>query len=129
MEQNTTSLGSSNDVGTYDQLHSQHGRASYIASQHGRATYVARAYRAYLGSNFCPTPSERYSGTFNDYTTGRNYIYLGDCEGVLLAIYRVDSRGKLRRLKLGRWSWSRIFLIEERSGLHQQTMMERGNNA
>ncbi len=65
---------------------------------------IVRACRAYLNSEALldcpgPTPSERYSCTCYDKQTGRPYVCLGDSTGRLLAVFRIDRRWKLRRLR------------------------------
>ncbi len=43
-------------------------------------------------------PSEPFTYVWHDLATGFDYVVLGAAKGELLAIYRVDSRQKLKRL-------------------------------
>jgi hypothetical protein len=77
-----------------------------FALQHGRAGLIIRACRAYLRyspyyeeGNFAELPSEVFSHTCCDEKTQRGYVCLGGATGRLLAVFRIDSRGKLKRLQ------------------------------
>jgi hypothetical protein len=96
-----TSLGSSNFLAKYksdDQL-----------ARMNRARIICRAMTTYLscGGNGCGRrfkfatvpPSERTSYVWTDPATNFEYVVLGDATGKLLATYRIDTRGKLKRIK------------------------------
>jgi hypothetical protein len=100
-----TSLGSSNSSVTY--LSDDDPWADdELAVQHGRAHFIIRACLAYLrhspydeDDNFAELPSENFSHTWHDRKTGRFYVCLGCPTGRLLAVFRIDSREKLKRLR------------------------------
>ena len=101
------SLGSSNRVVTYlSDLDANWDRQDRLETQHYRAKLIARACIAYLyNSNFGDTldfpevPSEECSFICTDESTERRYVVLGGAAGELLAVYRLDSRWKLKRLR------------------------------
>src|SRR6266446_8190470 len=97
-----TSLGSSNSIVKY--VHPILDDELAAIGQHWRATLIVRACGAYLRSRAWLvdrglTPSERYSCICGDDQTRRTYVCLGDEVGRLLAVYRVDRRWKLKRLR------------------------------
>lgn len=96
-----TSLGSSNAIVTY---HSDDECHVAINAQEDRAEIICRAMLAFLSNkndrfNNWGVPSEVYSCTWTDETTGFVYVCLGTEWGRLLAVYRLDSRKKLKRLR------------------------------
>jgi hypothetical protein len=102
-----TSIGSSNHNVTY-LSDDDPWVDDYLAIQHSRARFIVRAYLAYLryspfdpddDSRFSELPSETFSNLGFDEETERNYVCLGGPTGKLLAVYRIDSRKKLKRLR------------------------------
>jgi hypothetical protein len=102
-----TSIGSSNSNVAYlwdDDLWVD----DPLLYQHYRAQLIIRACRAYLrqspfdcddDTKFAELPSEHFSHIWQDPTTKRSYVYLGGPTGKLLAVFRVDNRQKLKRLR------------------------------
>jgi hypothetical protein len=97
-----TSLGSSKSVVTYAGYPTIDDDLAAMAHR-DRAMLIVRACRAYLRLQDPlvpgPAPSERYSFTWYDNRTHRPYVSLGDAAGRLIAVYRVDRRWKLTRLR------------------------------
>jgi hypothetical protein len=103
-----TSIGSSNSNVTYlsDSYDDDLLDGDEFAFQHGRAGLIIRACRAYLRyspyeeeGNYAELPSENFSHTCCDERTQRGYVCLGGATGRLLAVFRIDSREKLKRLR------------------------------
>jgi hypothetical protein len=106
-----TSIGSSNSHVTYwsdlsDPSDDDPWEGDEFALQHGRADLIIRACRAYLRyspyedeGNYAELPSEGFSHTCCDEKTLRGYVCLGGATGRLLAVFRIDSREKLKRLR------------------------------
>jgi hypothetical protein len=109
-----TSIGSSNSNVTYwsdlsdpsDSSGDDPWEGDEFALQHGRAVLIIRACRAYLRyspyeeeGNYAELPSEAFSHTCCDEKTQRGYVCLGGATGRLLAVFRIDSREKLKRLR------------------------------
>lgn len=102
-----TSLGSSNGIiYYYSKYNPMIDRDSALEIQHERADFIVRACLAFLRSqrdhspdDLSEVPSERYSHTWRDGENDRIYVCLGDETGNLLAVYRLDTREKLKRLR------------------------------
>lgn len=104
-----TSLGSSNELviyGTDQQDAVDYANEKLPEHQSVRAIVICRAILAYLknrkGRDFC-IPTERNSYACCDENTDYQYVVLGSPRegyhaGDILAVYRVDTRGKLKRL-------------------------------
>lgn len=102
-----TSIGSSNNNVVY-LSDNDFWVDDHLAIQHSRACLIVRAYLAYLrhspfdpddDSRFSELPSESFSHTCCDEKTNRGYVCLGGATGRLLAVFRIDSRQKLKRLR------------------------------
>jgi len=107
----STSIGSSNAIITYKtEWHDaiNHANEEFPEYQTVRATMICRATLAYFdnatGNDF-GIPTERYSYTWRDPKTGFSYVVLGAPDeghfagGEILAVYRIDTRAKLKRLR------------------------------
>jgi hypothetical protein len=99
------SLGSSNRIVTYFSDSADRDDQDRLAARHARAKLIARACISYLNNRdfgdaleFPEVPSENCSFICNDESTERKYVILGSSAGELLAVYRLDSRWKLKRL-------------------------------
>jgi hypothetical protein len=133
----TTSIGSSNAIFTDEELNSDYMRnLVQMCPKYGRllphfnhrrhAEFICRATLAYLRQSWngkTSIPSENYSYLWrNPDTDSHEYVVLAGEEGKLLAVYRIDTRDKLKRL------WRAPYEIESRHGkIHRSAAARRGN--